>query len=176
MIPPVEELEALIKDYRWEHFEADPLGQIQVGNKLFCMRVGIHMDRPVQAIIADGQFVRMRSADFYKDKQLQKIDPERLAECLYVEGPASNIPMWPRWRPFIMDQNKLLGAQQQMAAAQRSQNLTISGAGGGIGGMSQSDIAKLEAQIKKTRAEIQDQMKAKAPVKSPKKLWWASDC
>ena len=112
MTLPVDELEALIKDLRWEHFEADPLGQIQVGNKLFCMRVGIHMSRPVQAIVCEGQFVRMRSAEFYEDRKLHKIDPERLAECLYMD--VQQHAGWPKWRPFMMDQNKL---QNEMRAA-----------------------------------------------------------
>ena len=166
MTLPVNELEALIKDLRWEHFEADHLGQIQVGNKLFCMRVGIHMSRPVQAIVCEGQFVRMRSAEFYEDRRLHKIDPERLAECLYMD--TQQQASWPKWRPLTLDQNKL---QNEMMKAAQSQHgvaqggiggggFVGGGGGGGIGGVSPTGMAKIQKaqmllEIEKVRAEIQ---------------------
>jgi len=153
MTLPVEELEALIKDLRWEHFEADPLGQIQVGNKLFCMRIGIHMNRPVQAIIADGQFVRMRSAEFYDDKKLHKIDPDRLAECLYMD--AQQQAYWPKWRPFMADQAKI---QNELMKAAQTQNLGSGGILGGLGsGLSSGARIKMmqaQAEIAHKQAEI----------------------
>lgn len=131
MTQPVEALEALIKDLRWEHFEANDLGQIEVGGKLFCMRIGIHMNRPVQAIICDGQFVRMRSADFYGNKILLKIDPERLSESLYIEATTQG---WPKWRPYLPDHGQLVGAQQRASNQVPGVYLGNTSGGVGIGG------------------------------------------
>ncbi|RPI87192.1 MAG: hypothetical protein EHM40_23145 [Chloroflexi bacterium] len=163
MTLPVEGLEALIKDLRWEHFEADPLGQIQVDGKLFCMRVGLHMDRPVQAIVCDGQFVRIRSAEFYQDKQLLKIDPERLAESLYMEGIQAGGP-WPKWRPLMPDPSKLIGASQANNPANQVKGYATYGGGSGGGhasvggGRSAGGIGKYDPSLLQA---VKDQLKMK---------------
>jgi len=170
----VEELEALIKDLRWEHFEADPMGQIQVKGKLFCMRVGLHMDRPVQAIICDGQFVRIRSAEYYQDKKLHKLDPERLAESVYMEAVGQG---WPGWRPFLPSPNQNI--QHAGATSTLMKGIgAIAGGGGGGGGTSSgvgghatpTQIKTLQQAMEKQKMQMQmDREIAIAKLESDKK-------
>jgi len=125
----VEELEEMINDLRWEHFESEMWGQIQISKIIFAMRVGLHMDRPTQAVMAEGQFVRMRSADYWKDFMLTKLDPDRLYESLYFlrGGQSVNSAMDTLWRPKELMPTQagmgglnpgIYGGAAQMTAAQ----------------------------------------------------------
>jgi hypothetical protein len=87
---PIETLEELIKDYTWEDFEATEQGRILVvdrkwGSVPYFMRVGLHLvNRPTQAIMSMGRFLRMRElGGIFGDLKLKKIDPANPNGCLY---------------------------------------------------------------------------------------------
>lgn len=108
----VEELDALLGDYTWEDFEGLDMGEIRVTSRkllmlrgrgtLFKMRVGLYMGRPMQAIIAEGQFVRMRPATQYEGFELKRLDCTEPDECVYegliqdpADSPRKTIKWWP---------------------------------------------------------------------------------
>jgi len=53
---------------------------------VFEMRVGLHFERPMQAIMSCGHFIRMRSTVQWMGCLLAKLDPENPSGCLYVTG------------------------------------------------------------------------------------------
>ncbi len=67
----------------WEMFEAKQRGELVIGGYTFAMRVGLHLKRPTQAIMAAGQFVRMRSAGNATGRDLKVLDPAMPGNCLY---------------------------------------------------------------------------------------------
>jgi len=64
---------------------------------VFEMRVGTHFERPMQAIMSCGHFIRMRSAEIWGSALLGKLDPARPDNCLYAHAPA----LVQVWRPYI---------------------------------------------------------------------------
>jgi hypothetical protein len=104
----VEELEIMIAHLSWSDFEKTENGNMQVfylpplvpkkdmeyiqpsiipGNTyevLFCMRVGTMFDRPIQAIMAQGQFIRTRKAEWVGNRPLHKLDPKNPNGSLYT--------------------------------------------------------------------------------------------
>lgn len=86
----IEELERILGQfhYTWEHFEANECGEIKIkdpmwGENTFKMRIGLHMGRPTQAIMAIGSFVKLRAAPKYGQYVLAKLDPQYPDDCLY---------------------------------------------------------------------------------------------
>lgn len=77
------------KGMSWAHFESTNRGEIPLRSKgfretiLIRMRVGLHMGKPMQALIADNQFIRMRSAPEFEGCSLNKLEPEWPDKCLY---------------------------------------------------------------------------------------------
>jgi len=110
----IDELKYLIKDYGWAHFESEHLGQVTIAirnspllstgleYKNFYLRVGLHMNRPFKAIIADGQFVRMAAAPEYADCDLVRLDPVRPSNCTYSmpRQVIGSTEIKPIWKPF----------------------------------------------------------------------------
>ncbi|RPI87193.1 MAG: hypothetical protein EHM40_23150 [Chloroflexi bacterium] len=90
----IDELERLISHVTWDDFERTDLGEFTVGYVppremepvfiKFCMRVGLHMNRPFQAVIADNQFVRLRAAPEYNNHNLKRLVAAHPAACLYT--------------------------------------------------------------------------------------------
>lgn len=97
--------------YSWELFESVETGQILPGvcsieNCPHCsvsgqappmlrMRVGLHMGRPTQAIMAEGHFLRIRAArPEFAVAYLKKLDPQYPDTCLYLGGLTGQQPMW----------------------------------------------------------------------------------
>lgn len=86
---PIEALEKMIELYTWEDFEATEQGRILVVNRQwgsipYFMRVGLHLNRATQAIMACGQFLRMRpvtEGDGWR--KLKKLYPSNPNACLY---------------------------------------------------------------------------------------------
>jgi hypothetical protein len=81
----------------------------------FKMRVGLHLNRPTQAIIAEGQFVRMRAAPEYADYELRVLDAQKPDSCLYeqlvaVVGKHTDR----RWRPINWVQKTSMAAWRLM--------------------------------------------------------------
>jgi len=94
MIEPLslEELHSLLKPYNWDDFEATQDGYLPIAQQpadpegiSFYMRVGLHMKRPMQVIIAEGNFVRMRAEKRWPEwqPQFKTIDPKNPKESLY---------------------------------------------------------------------------------------------
>lgn len=113
----IDELEYLIKDYDWSHFEAEYTGQLSIAirnspalqtgleHKNFYLRVGLHMNRPFKAIICDGQFVRMTATPEYNGYyDLRRLDPSQPNNCLYNMPrrvfPRDVAEVKPLWKPF----------------------------------------------------------------------------
>jgi hypothetical protein len=168
MTLPVEELEALIADLRWEHFESILTGNILVQNKMFCMRVGEHLGRPVQVIICDGQFVRMRSAEHYQQMTLHKLDPERLSESLYMDG--SSV----QWRPNTFDPRKMMvgiGAQSRAGIATPGQSYTTSAQAQSA--MMQAQIANNTLKLENLKIEEEINSRLKSAKKPYKMMPWS---
>ena len=88
----LEELHSLLKPYNWDDFEATQDGYLPIAQQpadpegiSFYMRVGLHMKRPMQVIIAEGNFVRMRVEKRWLEwqPQFKTIDPKNPKESLY---------------------------------------------------------------------------------------------
>lgn len=56
----VKYLDDLLGAVSYPSFETVKSGNISVGGILFQMRLGLHLKRPIQAIMACNQFIRMR--------------------------------------------------------------------------------------------------------------------
>ncbi|RPI87191.1 MAG: hypothetical protein EHM40_23140 [Chloroflexi bacterium] len=84
-------LEKGLGERTFADFEQASRGEIDLHTGLtfrrtkFKMRVGIHLGRPTQAILAEGQFVRMRSAPEYADYELKVLDAKNPDSCLYEQ-------------------------------------------------------------------------------------------
>ena len=89
----IDELERLISNLTWEDFEKTDRGEFTVGyvppNQSepifikFYMRIGLHMNRPFQAVLADNQYVRLRAVPEYANHKLERLDAARPTTCLY---------------------------------------------------------------------------------------------
>lgn len=107
------ELADLINDISWDDFRRTEAGDIWVhipslfdkgGLIKFCYRVGLHLKRPMEAIIAKDQFVRMRSSKEFETFELCRLDAERPDDCFYMEVPGQLMAQGPinqRWRPKL---------------------------------------------------------------------------
>jgi hypothetical protein len=112
----LNQLIRIAEDKTWEDFEAMPDGRLLLQDRaqtilpeeeevnpllwVFEMRVGKHFERPMQAIMSCGHFIRMRSADSWGVAQLGKLDPAHPDNCLY----AKSTPLSWGWRPYIQTQ------------------------------------------------------------------------
>ena len=89
-------LEKLLSKHTYDEFEKQPSGDLLIGGVLFSMRVGLFMGRPMQAIQADGQFVRMRPAPKrlipFTKFEFKVLDCKDRDACLYGLG---SKPNWP---------------------------------------------------------------------------------
>jgi hypothetical protein len=87
-------LEKMIEPLDWDDFQAIPDGNIhywneRTGTVCFYYRVGLHMKRPMEAIMAKGQFIRFRPAPDLANFHLERLDPDNVNNCLYDH----------RWQP-----------------------------------------------------------------------------
>lgn len=105
----VEELERLISSITWDDFEKTDLGEFTVGYVppgeqeplfiKFSMRVGLHMNRPFQVVIADKQFVRLRAAPAYTGHVLKRLFAADPNYCLYTPRVRTGFNSRPLWQP-----------------------------------------------------------------------------
>lgn len=70
----------------WEMFEKQHSGDLKIGGYIFSMRVGLHLQRPTQAVMAAGQFIKMRSAGNATGRKLKVLDPNMPNRALYKMG------------------------------------------------------------------------------------------
>ena len=131
------DLPDMIKDLDWVSWQNTDNGDLYVFDnpKLirFCMRVGEHLRRPTMAIIAAGQFVRLRHAQEYEQFELNRLDPENPDACLYwiPQGQPTQLlasPMktwtpkytknWNQQQQFILQQQQYQLALQQVQLQQ----------------------------------------------------------
>jgi hypothetical protein len=119
----IEELEVLIADVEWERFQEPNDGNFHVWLKpnliKFSYRVGLHFKRPMEAIMAKGEFVRMRAAPQYSQFDLIRLDPENVDKCLYTYFQVGIDAYTKSWQPKV---SKDWLAQQQSQLMQQTQN------------------------------------------------------
>ena len=111
----VHQLIRIAEDTPWEAFEAMSDGRLLLRDRaqtmlkdeepvnpllwVFEMRVGLHFERHMQAIMSCGHFIRMRNWDgSYKNGSLSKLDPAKPDSCLYK--PSNQISGPGTWRPW----------------------------------------------------------------------------
>lgn len=99
-------LEKALGERTFIDFEQITKGEMQLhaggfGRTTFKMRVGLHLGRPTQAIIAQGCFVRMRAATEYADYELKVLDANNPDVCLYEQlvAEVGQPGLAERWRP-----------------------------------------------------------------------------
>ena len=84
-------LERALGERSFANFESDAKGELLLNTGLtfkrtkFKMRIGLHLNRPTQAIIAEGHFIRMRAAPEYADYELKVLDANHPDNCLYEQ-------------------------------------------------------------------------------------------
>jgi hypothetical protein len=111
-----EELKRMIKQagHSWAHFESTSRGELVVIRKgfrekiLIKMRIGLHMGLSTQALIADDQFIKIRSRPDFDDYVLKKLDPLWPDKCLYgsvTEHLLSRVYKRMEWRPNYKKQS-----------------------------------------------------------------------
>ena len=127
------------KGMTWAHFESNNRGEIPLRLKgfretiLIRMRVGLHMGKPMQALIADDQFIKMRSVPEYEGYSLNKLEPEWPDKCLYIKDkgiwPTKNEKFWkPEKRVAGFGLNYLVQTTVRNRTGQLAQNLARSNA------------------------------------------------
>lgn len=85
----VKHLENTLNGHTWDYFETTQNGDNVVGGVVFNLRVGLHMKRPIKAILAMGCFIKIKPfgvRDAYDRDHLKDIDPKRPDLCLYNNG------------------------------------------------------------------------------------------
>lgn len=100
-------LEKALGDIPFSKFEEETRGELRLRTGLglrhtkFRMRVGLHLGRPTQAIIAEGVFVRMRAAPEYADFELKVLDANNPDVCLYEQlvAEVGKPGLTKAWRP-----------------------------------------------------------------------------
>lgn len=98
----IEKLARIVEDTPWDAFEATPDGRLLVMDRaqtilpeeedvdhrpwVFEMRVGLHLDRPTQAIMSCGHFIKLRRDNRWEQYRsfLGVLDPEHPNHCLYT--------------------------------------------------------------------------------------------
>jgi hypothetical protein len=125
----ISQLIRIAEGTAWEAFEAMPDGRLLLQDHaqtllkgeepvnqllwVFEMRVGLHFERPVQAIMSCGHFIRMRSADNWTGYSLKKLVPEQPDICLYR---TTQLTTQRGWRPTysgLQDQQSVHDLQNQ---------------------------------------------------------------
>jgi hypothetical protein len=107
-------LQKALGETTFSKFEENPKGELKIHTGLnfratkFKMRVGLHLGRPTQAIIAEGQFVKMRAAPEYADYELRVLDANNPDACLYEQLIAEVGPT-KRWNPIRSLGSKIWG-------------------------------------------------------------------
>lgn len=66
----------------WKQFEDSQDGSLLIDGTWHYMRVGLFMNRPTQAIQANGKFVKMRLAPRFRNHDLDILNPKD-DKCLY---------------------------------------------------------------------------------------------
>jgi hypothetical protein len=108
----IGQLIRIAENTTWEAFEAMPDGRLLLQDHaqtllkgeepvnqllwVFEMRVGLHFERAMQAIMSCGHFIRMRSADNWTGYSLKKLVPEQPDSCLYR---TTQLTTQRGWRP-----------------------------------------------------------------------------
>jgi len=105
----IDELEQLISNLTWEDFEKTDWGELTIGYVpphqkepifiKFCMRVGLHMNRPFQAVIAVSQYVRLRAAPQYTGYKLHRLNASHPSGCWYTPRIRAGSESRPLWKP-----------------------------------------------------------------------------
>jgi hypothetical protein len=83
-------------DTPWGAFESTDSGNLNIGGIEFFMRVGLLFEKPMQAIMAMGMFVKMRNIDGYDPRELRALDPKNPLTNVYQYG--QELPK--QWKPF----------------------------------------------------------------------------
>jgi len=133
----IEEIERAMhhqKDMTWAHFESTARGEIPLHFKgfreriLIRMRVGLHMGKPMQALIADDKFIRMRAAPEYENYKLLKLDPLFPDKCLYSDNRVWVSKGHKFWKPYLKSDWSIYGsmvtATLRNRTGQLAQNLS----------------------------------------------------
>ncbi len=79
----LEYCQMLAEEVPFERFEETFSGDIGIGDTIFKMRIGLHMQRPMQAIIAHRQFIKMRPETRFNERRLLTLDALSPDTCLY---------------------------------------------------------------------------------------------
>lgn len=128
------------KGMTWAHFESNNRGEIPLRLKgfretiLIRMRVGLHMGKPMQALIADDQFIRMRSVPEYESYSLNKLEPEWPDKCLYKPSglgyltSGKNLKIWKPVKQGAGMMGEIISTTMRNRTGQLSQNLARSNA------------------------------------------------
>jgi hypothetical protein len=114
------ELRKLLDGKKWRDFENTVHGTITIDGIDFHMRVGLFACRPMQVIIANSQFIRMRSAPQYEKMLLVTLDPRKPEATMYTWlDDGAPIKMWkPRRDEYLLTRlvsNALKNRSVQMA-------------------------------------------------------------
>lgn len=91
-----KELDNLLGALTFEHFERQPNGCIYIAPVRFWMRVGTWFGKPVQAIIAESLFIRVRDTDYQIDNfVLHELDPAFIRNADDWKPKAIVFPFYP---------------------------------------------------------------------------------
>jgi hypothetical protein len=140
----IGQLIRIAENTTWEAFEAMPDGRLLLQDHaqtllkgeepvnqllwVFEMRVGLHFERAMQAIMSCGHFIRMRSADNWTGYSLKKLVPEQPDSCLYR---TTQLTTQRGWRPNysgLQDLGQISGATVWVGPTQYpSPSLGLSG-------------------------------------------------
>lgn len=92
-------------DHLWHLFETEIDGEAQVDEDLYWMRVGLHLNRPMQAIMTMGKFLKMKPASKWENGswRLKVLDPKRGPDnCMYEyydHSTKDNNRLLSTWKP-----------------------------------------------------------------------------
>lgn len=154
----LEELEQIILRYTWSHFEKLDGGNIRPRLRprrfhermmpwpkgpRFCLRVGLHLGKPTQAIMCEGQFVRIRRYDHTCDLEALKVlDPTDPDKALYHrKGWKPPAERWTGGGGFTVGGSVTGRAWGGNGGAGAAGNNAI-GAGGGGGALNQAALGQ----------------------------------
>ena len=79
----VEELTDQISHLDWVAFEITEQGDLTLGGITYRMRIGLYLNKPIQAIMVHDQFVRIKELPANHNYMLDKLEPSKAVSCLY---------------------------------------------------------------------------------------------
>ena len=126
-----EQLQAMVENVDWEQFREPNDGNLHVwdGQQLirFAYRIGLHLKRPMQAVMAKGHFIKMVAVPEFEPYYLARLDPENVDATLY-KGPNINLYLPylnKEWMPKTLKITVMQQAQRHIPQGQMSQYQTF---------------------------------------------------